>query len=149
MKHQIVRRLQKYLVTPPVRALFALGLAPPFYALLESTGRNSGEPRRTPVGNGLDGDTFWLITELGHRAHYVKNIQANPKVRLCLRRGVRQRWRSGTAHILADDDSRARQRAICRSKPGRKFNAVALRALAVDMITIRIDLEQTPPAGTT
>ena len=31
MKHEIVRRLQKYLINPPMRALFALGLAPPFY----------------------------------------------------------------------------------------------------------------------
>ena len=146
MKHEIVRRLQKYVINPPVRALFALGLAPPFYALLETTGRSSGKPRRTPVGNGLHGDTFWLITELGRRAQYVKNIQANPKVRVRVRRGVRQQWRGGTAHVLADDDSRARQRAMCRGKPGRKLNAVALRALGTDMLTIRIDLEQAPPA---
>ena len=62
-----MRGLQKYVINPPVRALFALGVAPPFYAVLETTGRKSGRPRRTPVGNGLDGDTFWLITELGHR----------------------------------------------------------------------------------
>ena len=146
MKHQIVRRLQKYLINPPVRALFALGLAPPSYALLETTGRSSGKPRRTPVGNGLDDDTFWLITELGRRAQYVKNIQASPKVRVRVRRGVRHQWRRGIAHILADDDSRARQRTLCRGKPGRKLNAFALRALGTDMLTIRIDLEQPPPA---
>jgi len=147
VRHQLVSRLQKYLINPPVRAMFALGLAPPFYALLETTGRNSGKPRRTPVGNGLDGDTFWLVTELGHRAQYVKNIQANPKVRLHVRRGLRRQWRIGTAHILAEDDPRARQRAICRGKPGRKLNALALRALGTDMLTIRIDLEQPPPAN--
>src|SRR5437588_12999446 len=40
VKYQIVRRLQRYLINPPVRALFALGLAPPFYGLLETTGRS-------------------------------------------------------------------------------------------------------------
>ena len=63
MKRRVIRALQKYVINPPVRAAFALGLAPPFYALLETTGRISGKARRTPVGNGLDGDTFWVITE--------------------------------------------------------------------------------------
>jgi len=148
MKHAVVSRLQKYVFNPPVRALLALGLAPAFYALLETTGRHSGKPRRTPVGNGLDGDTFWLITELGRRAQYVRNIQADPKVRVQIRHGLRRRWRSGTAHVHADEDPRARQRAICRGKPGRKLNALALRALGTDMLTIRIDLEQTARADT-
>jgi deazaflavin-dependent oxidoreductase (nitroreductase family) len=141
MKHAIVSHLQKYLINPPVRVLLALGLAPPFYALLETTGRKSGKPRRTPVGNGLDGDVFWLITELGVRAQYVKNIRANPRVRVRVRRGLRQQWLTGTAHILPDEDPRARQRQICRAKPGRKLNALILRTLGTDMLTIRIELE--------
>jgi deazaflavin-dependent oxidoreductase (nitroreductase family) len=142
MKHAIVSRLQKYLINPPVRALMALGLAPPFYALLETTGRTSSRPRRTPVGNGLDGDVFWLIAELGDRAQYVKNIQANPRVRV----RVRHQWRAGTAHILHSDDPRARQRVICRGRPGRKLNALALRALGTNILTIRIDLDPSPGA---
>jgi EmrB/QacA subfamily drug resistance transporter len=31
------------------------------FALPETTGRRTGLARRTPVGNGLDGDTFWLV----------------------------------------------------------------------------------------
>ena len=50
MKRRVIRALQKYVINPPVRAAFALGLAPPFYALLETTGRISGKGRRTPVG---------------------------------------------------------------------------------------------------
>ncbi len=39
---------------------FALhtGIAPRAFALVETTGRRSGQPRHTPVGNGLVGDTF-------------------------------------------------------------------------------------------
>src|SRR4051812_48694498 len=42
---------------------FALrrGWAPRAFALLETVGRRSGQPRHTPVGNGLVGDTFWLV----------------------------------------------------------------------------------------
>lgn len=141
MKHRVVRAVQRYVLNPPVRGLLAIGIAPPFSALLETTGRISGKPRRTPVGNGLDGDTFWLITELGHRAHYVRNIQADPQVRVRVRQGLRQRWRTGTAHLVPDDDPRARERAISRGKPGRKLTALAVRTMGREMLTVRIDLD--------
>ena len=47
MKHRIVHALQKHLLNPPIKLLFAVGLAPPGYALLETTGRSSGKARRT------------------------------------------------------------------------------------------------------
>ena len=50
------------------------GLAPRAFALLETTGRTSGVPRYTCVGNGLDGDTFWLIAAHGRQADWVRNI---------------------------------------------------------------------------
>ena len=61
MKHQIVRALQKYLLNPPIKFVFALGLAPPGYVLLETIGRKTGKPRRTPVGNGRIGGQFWIV----------------------------------------------------------------------------------------
>ena len=104
----------------------------PAWALLETTGRKSGEPRRTPVGNGLRGDTFWIVTEHGRAAHYVKNIQADPRVRV----KVRGRWRSGTAHILWDDDTGARLRWL-----GRPVNDSLLLAVGTEQLTIRVDLD--------
>jgi len=38
-----------------MRALLAIGLNPLGLAILETRGRNSGRPRRTPVGNGRQG----------------------------------------------------------------------------------------------
>lgn len=55
MKHRIVHALQKYLLNPPIKLFFALGTAPPGYALLETTGRKTGNARRTPVDNGRIG----------------------------------------------------------------------------------------------
>jgi len=51
MKHQIVHALQKYVLNPPIKMLFALGMAPPGYALLETSGRKTGKAGRTPVGD--------------------------------------------------------------------------------------------------
>src|SRR6266581_5015102 len=104
MKHRVVHFLQKYLFNPPIKVLFAIGAFPPGYALLETTGRKSGKPRRTPVGNGLVGREFWIVAEHGKNAAYVRNIVANPRVRLKLRDGLRARWYTGTADLLSEDD---------------------------------------------
>src|SRR5688572_7062330 len=37
----------------------------PFQTLLETTGRRSGEPRRTPLGGRREGDQFWFVSEFG------------------------------------------------------------------------------------
>src|SRR5712692_10773866 len=49
MNRRIVHAVQKYVLNPPIKLLFAVGLAWPGYALLETTGRKTGKPRRTPV----------------------------------------------------------------------------------------------------
>ena len=117
---------------PPIRALAARGLAPGI-ALLETTGRKSGEPRRTPVSNGLDRatNTFWIVAEMGRKAAYVRNIEADPRVRV----RVRRRWRSGTAHVLEGEDPRARLRSISR------LNASGVRALGTELLVVRVDLD--------
>jgi deazaflavin-dependent oxidoreductase (nitroreductase family) len=129
-KRQLATAFAKYVVNPWVRLALASGLVRG-WALLETIGRKTGEPRRTPVGNGLEGDTFWIVAEHGRRAAYVRNIMANPRVRVRIGR----RWRTGTAHLMPDDDPRTRQRSM------RKLNAAVVRALGTDLLTIRIDLD--------
>ncbi|MGH3923668.1 MAG: nitroreductase/quinone reductase family protein [Gammaproteobacteria bacterium] len=131
-KRRVTTALGKYLANPIVKAAVALRLAPPSYAILETTGRKSGQPRRTPVGNGLDGDTFWLVAEHGRRANYVRNIEANPRVRV----KVRGTWHSGTAHTLPHDDPRERLRKI-----GLRFNGVVVQIMGTELLTVRIDLD--------
>jgi deazaflavin-dependent oxidoreductase (nitroreductase family) len=133
-KRRFTKALAKYGLNPVTKALVRRGLVGG-WAIVETTGRRSGAPRETPVGNGLRGDTFWLVAEHGRRAAYVKNIEANPRVRVC----VRGRWRQGTAHLLPDDDPRARQRTLPR------LNALAVRAMSTELLTIRIDLDPPRP----
>jgi deazaflavin-dependent oxidoreductase (nitroreductase family) len=102
------------------------------WAIIETTGRKSGRPRRTAVGNGLQGDTFWIVAEHGRRAGYVRNIEADPRVRV----NVRGRWHSGTARPLPDDDPHERQRRI-----GRRLNAAAVRAMGTELLSVRVDLD--------
>ena len=141
MKHRIVHLLQKYFLNPPIKFLFAIGLAPPGYALLETLGRKTGKPRRTPVGDGCVGNQFWIVAEHGVKAGYVRNIQTNPRVRLKLREGVRARWYNGTAHVLYDDDARQRQRWLAGQLPSSAANARVVRLLGTRLLTVRIDLD--------
>lgn len=102
------------------------------WSLLETTGRRTGRPRRTPVGNGLDGTTFWIVAAHGRSAGYVRNIVKDSRVRVF----VGGRWRAGTAHLLPDDDPLERQRRT----PGR-LNSAVVRLMSTDLLTIRVDLD--------
>ena len=141
MKHRIVHLLQKYLLNPPIKLLFAIGVAIPGYALLETTGRKTGKPRRTPVGSGRIGSQFWIVAEHGMKAGYVRNIASNPRVRLKLRVGVVARWHTGTAHVLSDDDPHERQRWLAGQLPSSAANAAVVRLLGTQLLTVRIDLD--------
>jgi deazaflavin-dependent oxidoreductase (nitroreductase family) len=137
VKRRLVTALQVGLFNRPVKALLARGIAPPGVALLETTGRRSGQPRTTPVGEGLEGDTFWIVAE--HRsAAYVRNLEANPRVRV----KVGGAWRTGTAHVLVDDDPRARQHALSHGRPLRAMNAASVRAMGTELVTVRVDLDR-------
>ena len=129
------RRVSTFLSTrlfnPLVKAATNAGLAVPGIAILETTGRRSGQPRRTPVTRSVDGDTCWIVAEHGRKAGYVRNIQADPRVRIKLGR----RWRTGTAHVLPDDDARARQRGM------PAVHAASVRLMGTDLLTVRVDLD--------
>lgn len=84
-------------VNPIVRRMLEWGIPGTGAALLETTGRGTGLPRRVPVGNGLRGNTFWIVTEHGWSADYVRNIQRDPRVRV----KVGRQWRQGSAHTPA------------------------------------------------
>jgi deazaflavin-dependent oxidoreductase (nitroreductase family) len=123
-KYRTVTAFQRRIANPLLRRL-------PTQTLLETTGRISGKPRRTPVGGRLAGQAFWFVAEYGERAQYVRNIKADPRARV----RVRGRWHTGTARLLPQDDPRARLRSLPR------FNSAAVRALGVDLLTLRVDLE--------
>jgi deazaflavin-dependent oxidoreductase (nitroreductase family) len=139
-KRGIKNAFANKVLNPVVRRAVGAGIAPPSIAILETVGRKSGQPRRTPVGNGIDGDTFWIVAEDGRRAAYVRNLQANPRVRIKTPRGP---WRTGTAHLMPDDDPRERLRNIGRrGSIGLKLNAATVRVVGTDPMTVRIDLDR-------
>jgi deazaflavin-dependent oxidoreductase (nitroreductase family) len=142
MKHRIVHTLQKCLLNPPIKLALALGLPLPGYALLETKGRKTGKPRRTPVGDGRLGNQFWLVAEHGMKPGYVRNIQHDPRVRLKLRDGLRTRWHTSTAHLLPDDDPHELQHWLASHLPSTAGNSRAVRLFGTQLLPIRIDLDR-------
>jgi deazaflavin-dependent oxidoreductase (nitroreductase family) len=131
-KRTASRFVTNRLVNPVVRRVVDRGFAPRTRALLETTGRKSGLARRVPVGNGLRGSHFWVVTEHGYAADYVKNTQNDPRVRVKAGR----RWREGTAHLLPEDDVAARLRFL-----KRPVNDALVRLVGTEHLTIRVDLD--------
>jgi deazaflavin-dependent oxidoreductase (nitroreductase family) len=130
------RRASKFasvrLLNPVMVRLLDAGVVPRGWALLETTGRRSGRPRRVPVGDGLRGDTFWIVAEHGRHADYVRNIEREPRVRV----KARGRWRTGTAHVLPGEDPKALLRAL-----KRPLNDAGLLVMATEPLVVRIDLD--------
>ena len=100
--------------------------------VLETIGRKSGLPRHTPVGGRLIGQTFWMVSEFGRQSNYVRNLMANPRVRL----QIDGTWHSGTAAVVEGDDVRARLRSL------GWLNSLMVRQIGNELLSIRIDLDQ-------
>lgn len=131
-KRRVLRSFTNRVVNPIARPLIGAGAVGSAWALLETRGRRTGRPRVVPLGNGLRGDVFWIVTEHGYHAHYVRNIQADPRVRV----KVGGRWRSGTAHLLPDEDPYARLRKL-----RRPVNDAMLLAVGTQQLVVRVDLD--------
>jgi deazaflavin-dependent oxidoreductase (nitroreductase family) len=123
LKRRVVHTAQRVVVNPVGRQL-------PL-TMLETIGRKTGRPRRTAVGGRVVDNQFWMVSEHGEHSDYVRNIKANPAVRV----RVHGRWRSGTAHLLPDDDPQQRLRSLPR------LNSAGVRMMGTDLLTIRVDLD--------
>src|SRR5688500_478135 len=95
LKFRAVTTLQRRVANPLSRQL-------PFQTLLETTGRKSGQPRPTPLGGSRVGNEFWIVSEYGEKSQYVRNIQADPRVRV----RVKGRWHHRPDHLRPEDDAR-------------------------------------------
>src|SRR4051812_50043401 len=98
------RRASKFasvrLLNPVMARLLEAGVVPRGWALLETTGRRSGQPRRVPDGDGLRGERFWIVAGHGRHPDDLRDIERDPRVRV---EGLGGR-RAGTARVLAAKD---------------------------------------------
>ena len=123
-RHRIFWRI----VNPPMRQL--AGFAP-WWVLLETKGRRTGQPRKTPLARGpIDGNVVWLNSVHGRHAQWVRNLLATPEVRIKLS----GRWHVGHASIHGFDEPIV-----------PRFNAYASsgpKTLGIDPALVRIELDR-------
>lgn len=125
---EMVRAYQR-LTMPFFRSV--AGFAPGF-GIVETIGRRTGKRHQVPVGGRLIDGSFWFVSGIGRRTHYVRNIEANPRVRV----KIGGRWHPGTARLCPEDDGR--KRAV-RVSP---MNGVFLLIANSDPLSIRVDIDR-------
>lgn len=76
---------------------------------------------------------MWIVAEQGHHAGYVRNIDANPQVRVRLR----GRWLTGEGQALDGDDPEQRLESF-----GRAGHARLVRAAGTALLTVKIHLNE-------
>lgn len=135
-KRRLIVRLQRHLLNPAVKALVLLG-AVPGYAVIETLGRRTGRRRRAVVGVRRAGEGVWIVAEHGRHAGWVRNLEATPQVRLCLRR----RWRHGVARVVDADDPHARLASFSR------VHALVVRRSGTQLASVRVDVGEPDVPG--
>jgi deazaflavin-dependent oxidoreductase (nitroreductase family) len=123
-----VRRYQR-LATPLFRG--SAGFVPGF-GVVETIGRKTGVPRRTPVGGKIKGDAFWFVAGIGSKTFYMRNIEANPRVRV----KVLGRWHTGTAHACPDDNAKRRRFTVS------PLNGIFLWIAGGNSLIVRVDFDR-------
>ena len=126
-KRRVVRFLQRYLLNPPAMLAVRTGLVPG-YVVIETIGRRTGKRRRTVVGMQVEGSTGWVVAEHGSHTGYVRNLTANPTVRVC----IRGKWRTAHAEVVPEDDAEARLAGF-----GRSIHASTVRRFGTELVTVR------------
>lgn len=101
-RNPLVRSLRGGRVLSALELPWFLLLPPKGFGVLTTVGRRTGKPRRKCVRAIRRGDTAYLVSIGGDRAAWLKNIRAEPAVRLRIRGG---RF-TATARELRDEAER-------------------------------------------
>jgi deazaflavin-dependent oxidoreductase (nitroreductase family) len=110
----------------------------PGWAVVETTGRRSGLVSHVPVGGRVIGDSLWLVAVDPAHAGYVRNITADPRVRV----KIRGQWRNGVASFRDDLGTR---KQMLRVNP---INGLYIALAGREHRTIQVRLRRYDEEGT-
>jgi deazaflavin-dependent oxidoreductase (nitroreductase family) len=102
------------------------------FCYLTTIGRTSGQARTIEIWFGLDGETVYLLSGGGDSAHWVRNLEANPRVSVKLGR----KSYPGHARLIQAREEDAKARRLLASKyegwePGKRLSSWARNSLTV------------------
>lgn len=101
---------------------------------LTTTGRRTGEPRKIKIWFAAVGDVVFMLAGGRDDAHWVRNIQANPVVRV----EIQRRTFEGRGRAVEGEADDPVARDALAAKYGTKWLAKWLR----ESLPVRIDLER-------
>jgi deazaflavin-dependent oxidoreductase (nitroreductase family) len=101
---------------------------------LQTTGRTSGRPRTIEIWFGTDGDRIYFLAGGRHRAHWVRNLLADPSVRV----RIGGQTLAGTARVIEGEEREELARRLLAGKyqgwaEGRPLSAWAAGSLPVEV----------------
>jgi deazaflavin-dependent oxidoreductase (nitroreductase family) len=100
-----------------------------------TTGRTSGEPREIRIWFSSAGDRVFLLSQEQDRAHWVRNVAAEPRVRV--RIGARTFEGRGAALDPSDPDDQ-----IARETFAAKYGTKHLGRFLREALPVAIDIER-------
>lgn len=86
------------------------------FCYLTTIGRKSGEPREIEIWFALDGATLLLMAGGREKAHWVRNLQADPRVAVRIS-GATYRGRARVLAPVEPADARARDLLVAKYAP--------------------------------
>ncbi len=101
---------------------------------LQTIGRASGRPRTIEIWFGTDGERIYLLAGGRHRAHWVRNLLADPHVRI----RIGGQTLPGVARVTEGEDREALARRLLAAKyqgwsEGRPLSSWAAGSLPVEI----------------
>ena len=93
------------------------------YCYLTSTGRVTGHPHEIEIWFGASGDTIYLLSGGGDKSDWVKNMRANPQVKV----RIAKKHFTGQVRFGIEAEEEARARRLLAAKyqgwrEGRKLS---------------------------
>jgi deazaflavin-dependent oxidoreductase (nitroreductase family) len=101
---------------------------------LQTTGRSSGRPRTIEIWYATDGERIYLLAGGRQRAHWVRNLVADPRVRV----RIGGRTLEGRARVIEGDEREPLARRLLAAKyqgwrEGRPLSGWAAGSLPVEI----------------
>jgi len=102
---------------------------------LQTTGRSSGRPRTIEIWFATDGERIYLLAGGRDRAHWVRNLRVEPRVRM----RIGGQTLDGIARVIEGQERESRARQMLAAKyqgwsEGRPLSGWAAGSLPVEIV---------------